>query len=63
MHVDSFGDAGPFCYVDLGQLDKGIELLLRCLQIATQHTHACMALGIAYQKLGDLSQAKKFTMQ
>jgi hypothetical protein len=36
--------------VDLGQLDQGIELLLRCLQIAPQHSHACVALGIAYLK-------------
>ena len=28
------------CYVDLGQLDQGIELLLRCLQLAPGHSHA-----------------------
>ena len=27
------------------------------------HSHACVALGIAYLKKGDLPQAKKFTMQ
>ena len=43
------------CYVDLGQLDKGIELLHRCLQIAPQHSNASVALGVAYLKLGDLA--------
>ena len=38
------------CYVDLGQLDKGIELLGRCLELAPRHSHACVALGIAYQR-------------
>ncbi|MGV8175448.1 MAG: tetratricopeptide repeat protein, partial [Methanothrix sp.] len=47
------------CYVDLAQLDRGIELLNRCLQIAPQHSHACVALGIAYQKKGDLAQARE----
>ena len=44
--------------MDLGQPDRGIELLLRCLQIAPQHSHASVALGVAYQKKGDLAQAK-----
>jgi tetratricopeptide (TPR) repeat protein len=51
------------CYVDLGQLDLGIELLLRCLRIAPQHPHARVALGIAYLKLGDLPRAREYTMQ
>ncbi len=49
--------------MDLGQPDRGIELLLRCLQIAPQHSHACVALGIAYLKLGDLPRAREYTMQ
>jgi Flp pilus assembly protein TadD len=49
--------------VDLGQPDRGIELLLRCLQIAPQHSHACVALGIAYLKLGDLPRAKEYSTQ
>jgi tetratricopeptide (TPR) repeat protein len=36
------------CYVDLGQLEKGIELLHRCLQLAPSHPHAYVALGLAY---------------
>ncbi len=47
------------CYVDLGQIDRGIELLLRCLQLAPQHSHTCVALGVAYQKMGDLALAKE----
>jgi len=43
------------CYVDLGQLDKGIELLGRCLELSPRHSHACVALGVAYQKKGDLA--------
>jgi predicted Zn-dependent protease len=27
------------CYVDLGQLDQGLVLLHRCLQLAPQHSH------------------------
>ncbi len=49
------------CYVDLGQLDRGIAAE-RCLQIAPQHSNACIALGIAYQKKGDLAQSKAFTV-
>ena len=47
--------------MDLGQLDQGIELLNRCLQVAPQHSHACVALSVAYQKKGDVAQAKAFT--
>jgi tetratricopeptide (TPR) repeat protein len=46
------------CYVDLGQLDKGIELLHRCLQIVPQHSHACVALALGYQRACDLLQAE-----
>jgi Flp pilus assembly protein TadD len=46
-----------------GQLDRGTELLLRCLQLAPQHSHACLALGIAYLKLGDLPRAKEYSTQ
>lgn len=49
--------------VDLGQLDKGIELLHRCLQLAPGHSHAYVALGIACQKKSDLLRAKEYTMQ
>ena len=42
--------------MDLGQLDKCIELLNRCLQVAPQHSH----LRGPGQK-GDLAQAKAFT--
>jgi hypothetical protein len=37
-----------------GQLDQGIKLLHRSLQLALGHSHACVALGIACRKLGDL---------
>ena len=33
------------CYVDLGQLDRGIELLSRCLELAPRHSNACLALS------------------
>jgi tetratricopeptide (TPR) repeat protein len=49
------------CYVDLGQLDRGIELLNRCLELAPRHSHAFVALGIAYQKKDDLAQAREAT--
>ena len=45
--------------VDLGQLDRGTELLHRGLEVALQHSHAC----IVYQKKGDLVQAVAFTSQ
>ncbi|RQW79901.1 MAG: tetratricopeptide repeat protein [Methanothrix sp.] len=51
------------CYVDLGQLEKGMELLHRCLQFAPGHSHAYVALGIAYQKKGDLPRAKEYAMR
>jgi tetratricopeptide (TPR) repeat protein len=51
------------CYVDLGQLAKGMELLHRCLQLAPGHSHAFVALSIACQKRGDLPRAKEYTMQ
>ena len=51
------------CYVDLGQLDKERELLHRCLQLAPQHSHACVALALGYQRAGDLLRAKEYTMQ
>jgi len=51
------------CYVDLGQLDKGMELLHRCLQLAPEHSHAYVALGIACQKKGDLREAKEYAMR
>ena len=49
--------------MDLGQLDKGRELLHRCLQLAPGHSHACVALALGYQRAGDLSRAKEYTMQ
>jgi tetratricopeptide (TPR) repeat protein len=51
------------CYVDLGQLDKGRELLHRCLRLAPGHSHACVALALGYQRAGDLPRAKEYTMQ
>jgi Tfp pilus assembly protein PilF len=48
------------CYVDLGKLDKGRELLDRCLKLAPGHSHAHEALGIAYQREGELMQAKEY---
>ncbi len=50
------------CYVDLGQLEKGVELLYRCIQLAPKHTHAYTALGVAYLKMSDLKKAKEYTM-
>jgi len=50
------------CYVDLGQLDKGRELLHRCLKIAPQHSHACVALALGYQRAGDLPRAREYTI-
>ena len=49
--------------MDLGQLDQGRELLHRCLELAPGHSHACVALALGYQRAGDLSRAKKYTMQ
>ena len=46
-----------------GQLDKGRELLHRCLQLAPGHSHACVALALGYQRAGDLLRAKEYTMQ
>jgi len=46
------------CYVDLGQLDKVMELLHRCLQLAPGYSHAYVALGVAYQKKGDIERAQ-----
>ncbi len=46
------------CYVDLGQLDQGKELLHRCLELAPKHSNACVTLGIAYQKKGDLDPSQ-----
>jgi tetratricopeptide (TPR) repeat protein len=43
------------CYLDLGQLEKGIELLHRCLQLSPSHPHAYVALGLAYQREGDFN--------
>jgi tetratricopeptide (TPR) repeat protein len=51
------------CYVDLGQLDQGRELLHRCLELAHGHSHACTALALGYQRAGDLLRAKEYTMQ
>jgi len=51
------------CYVDLGQLNQGRELLHRCLQLAPGHSHACVALALGYQRAGDLPRAKEYTMQ
>ena len=48
------------CYVDLGQLDKGRELLHRCLLLAPGHSHACVALALGYQRAGDLPRAKEY---
>jgi hypothetical protein len=50
------------CYVDLGQLNQGIDLLHRCLQLAPPHSHACVALALGYQRASDLPQAKKSTI-
>jgi tetratricopeptide (TPR) repeat protein len=38
------------CYVNLGQLDQGRELLHRCLLLAPGHSHACVALALDYQR-------------
>ena len=46
-----------------GQLDRGFELLQRCLTRVPEHSHACVALGIACQKKGDLSQAKEYALR
>ncbi|MEI6105124.1 MAG: tetratricopeptide repeat protein [Methanothrix sp.] len=46
-----------------GLLDTGIELLQRCLMHAPEHSHACVALGIACQNKGDLSQAKEYALR
>jgi len=51
------------CYVNLGQLDQGIELLHRCIQLAPNHSHAYAALGLGYQRKGDLQKAKEYTMR
>jgi len=51
------------CYVDLGQLYRGQELLHRCLQLAPGHSHACVALALGYQRAGDLLRARECTMQ
>ncbi|HUS75282.1 MAG TPA: tetratricopeptide repeat protein [Methanothrix sp.] len=51
------------CYVDLGQLDKGRELLHRCLQLAPEHLHACVALAHGYQRACYLPRAKEYTMR
>jgi hypothetical protein len=48
--------------VYLGQLDRGIDLLHRCLQLALVHSHACVALALGYQRASDLPQAKKSTI-
>jgi len=50
-------------HVDLGQLDKGRELLHRCLLLAPGHSHACVALALGYQRTSDLSRAKEYTLQ
>jgi Flp pilus assembly protein TadD len=47
--------------VNLCQLDLGIEQLLLLPTIVPQHSNACEALGIAYQKKGDLAQAREAT--
>ena len=47
------------CYVDLGQLDKGRELLHRCLQLAPGHSHACVAQALTYQQACDLPRARE----
>ena len=49
--------------MDLGQLDKGRELLHRCLLLAPGHSHACVALALGYQRSGDLPRAREYTMQ
>jgi len=47
--------------MDLGQLDKGIELLHRCLELMPRHSHACVALGITYQKKGDQLRMREYS--
>ena len=49
--------------MNLGQLDKGRELLHHCLQFAPGHSHACVALALGYQRAGDLLRAKEYTIQ
>ena len=46
-----------------GQLDKGRELLHRCLQFPPGHSHSCVALALGYQRAGDLLRAREYTMQ
>lgn|GEM_PF-1481512 len=45
------------CYVDLGQLEKGMELLHRCLPARARPLTRLCSSGIAYQKKGDLPRA------
>ena len=61
--IPIFSTTRDLCYVDLAQLDKRRELLHRCLQLAPGHSHACVALGVACQKKGDLPRAKEYAMQ
>ena len=49
--------------MDLGQLDKGIELLHRCLPVAPEHSHACVALAFGYQRAGDLPRAREYAIR
>jgi len=39
------------------------DLLHRCLQLAPGHSHACVALAFGYQRAGDLSRAREYTMR
>jgi tetratricopeptide (TPR) repeat protein len=50
-------------YTDLGQPNKAIELLKRCIELSPDHTNSYVALGYAYQRAGDLEQAKQFSLK
>jgi tetratricopeptide (TPR) repeat protein len=50
-------------YTDLGKPEKAIETLRHCIEFAPSHVNAHVALGYAYQRAGDLEQAKKYSLK
>jgi len=47
------------CYTELNWPERAIETLQRCLQLATNHSNAHVALGFAYLKKNQIDRAKE----
>lgn len=61
-NIDALYNLG-MCFTELGQPEKAIPLLTRCVYLKPDFTNAFVALGFAYERTNNSENAKKYFLE